>query len=717
MLPAKFIAVFFRAARPRALRNALCLALAAHLLSACSDKPDQGLFEGTAAQEAIKKVGEKLKPPVRVLKIVISPENLTIQVQNPAARRLVLEYTYDDSSELAGLIFPVVSGPKTVSPSLLNPNLEENLFNLDQVNLSALPAATGEAVQRLALDGGGAVKSVTIERQVRILPDISSGDVQWEIAVRGPSESGSAFADAQGRIGHLDLSGTRRAQTVDYTQDTELLTDAITRIRNQFGAGPNYLKITVSKLSVGFKMRDPDNPNETRTFSCDLNGFQRDLLDVMQVKIPKNPFEKGLEFFSIDDADWSRLPALKKIALETIVLPNGRVFDIEVTKPGPKLKPQPLRMRVKVLAGTMGESGYADFDPKSGQLIGVELPPSQVVPVDFLDPAKTPTLFANIAEDFGAAAQFLEITISRDRATVKAPTPGHPDQIQGYDYDAKSRANPSFFPMNPMDKGFKPADLFSVNELQGFGPRVAELVKKALERLRLPDGRVDRLTLFRRDPFYPRNKKLLLEIRCEGSKGDGRVLYDLAGDEIDLVGGNPAPGSRPAGDPAVAALFKQWQGLINADAVAEEMVFATRWGRLMEKGTYNPRDITREDSREFRLAENGRIESARQCVAFLERPGTVALLPQLIETTETQNFGHRKFLDPQFWRLTIRRMTASNDFKRLTEEHWEELGRGARPVEGQPNLKPWQRQYLQARADEAAARVERAKIAAKYEEE
>src|SRR5450432_2345922 len=288
MLPAKSIAVSFRAAHPRTLRNALCLALAAHLLSGCSDQPDQGLFEGTAAQEAIKKVSEKLKAPVRVFKIVIRPGKLTIQVQSSVSPRQLNELTYDDSSELAGLIFPVVSAPRVVSPDLINPNLEENLFNLAQVNLRAVPAAVGEAVRRLALVGGGAAQSVTIQRQVRILPDISSGDVQWVIAVRGPSESASATTDAQGRLVHVDLRNTGRAQTLDYTQDAEMLADTIGRIREQFGSGSIYRKINVSRTYIAVMVRDAENPQETRKYMCDLSGIRQDLIDSMRIKVPRS---------------------------------------------------------------------------------------------------------------------------------------------------------------------------------------------------------------------------------------------------------------------------------------------------------------------------------------------------------------------------------------------------------------------------------------------
>ena len=323
------------------------------------------------------------------------------------------------------------------------------------------------------------------------------------------------------------------------------------------------------------------------------------------------------------------------------------MLSLDLSKPSPKLKEQPLRWRVQVVAGSFGESGFALFDPKTGQLTGLELPPSQVKAVDYLDPAKTQEFFANLKEDFGSAGQFLEITILHDSATVKALPPGKRDEIEKYTYNAKERANPesSAFPKSPFDKGFDQKDLFGVADVQGYAARIPDLEKKTIDRLRIPDSKIRNLTFYRRSPFYPGNKKLLLEIWCEGKGDSGRIVYEPSGSEFDIVGGNPSgpvqttgpkmksgiftgederftssPDSAGASDKDVDALFEQWQAVMDADGVAEEKCDATRWGQLAEKGPVGPGDLTIEDYREYRVAERGRIETAKKCLAFLERP-------------------------------------------------------------------------------------------------
>jgi hypothetical protein len=722
----------------RSWRKGLCLILGTLFLSNCSLKAAQSLFEGTSSQEAVAKLSEKLKTPVRVLKIQVQPETLSIQVQDPAAPTQVNEYTYRKMTGLTAMILPAVTGPKPVRLNLINPNLEENLFDLGKVNFAAVAETVREAERRVALDGGGTVRTILIQRRVGILPP-SSGDIEWDISVTGPRESASAYADAQGRVRRLNLDGTFRAQALDYTKDGKALAEAVAQIRDQFGSEPVFNHFSVSRLNVSFSARASRDSNEVRGYSCNLNGVRLGLNDALNIKLPKT-METKREFFSIDDADWSRVPAMCKTALEKINLPHPNIHSIELEKPPPTLRERPLRWRAQVIEGVMGEYGFVEFNPKTGQVVQVQPPDSQVKPVDFLDPAKTTELLANIKEDFGPSARFQEITINRDSASVKGTAPAHPAEVRHYDYNAAKRADPGLANTmkNPMDEKLGPQDLFGASDFQVYEARLSELQKKTLDRLRLTDGKIDRLTFFKQSPFYPGNKKLLLEIRCEGKGDNGRIVYDPAGTEFDLVGGNPSgpvhttgpqmksgiftekderftsPDSSKQSDKEVEALFKQWTAMMDADAAAEEKCSATRWGQLAEKGPVSPADISKEDSREYRLAERGRIETAKKCLAFLERPKTKALMPQLMITTERHGFDHRKFFDLDFWRATIRRMTASNELKKLSEEHWDEIHHDGYPKEG-PNLKPWQQNYLRLEVEEKAAREERQRIRAKYE--
>ena len=724
---------------PRWLRPAFCVCIGLFLFTSCARKREQSFFEGKTAQEAVLKLSEKMTSPVRMLSVEITPMTLTIQVQDPAAPGQVNKYTYRKLTGLSAVLLPTVVGPKPVRLNLINPRLEENLFDLSKVNFGAVPQTVGDAVRRVALEGGGAVQTINIQRQIRILPE-ASGDIEWDIFIGGPRESASAYADEQGRLQRFNLDGTRRAQTLDYTKDGKTLLDTIVDIREKFGSDPIFNYFRVSRLDVAFEVRDSKNLDKTHGFNCNLNGIRPSLDDAMNIKFP-NGMEKQREYFSIDDTDWSRVPAMCKTALEKISVAHPNILAIELTKPPPTLREQPLRWRAQVTEGAMGEYGFVEFDPKTGQVMRVEPPDSQVRPVDFLEPPKTPELLANIKEDFGPAARFAEITITHDRAWAKGTAPAHPDEVREYDYTAAKRADPgvSNGMKSPFDKNSGPLDLFGAAEFQGFEPRLTELQQKTLDRLRLTDGKVEQLTFFRQSPIYPGNKKLLLEIRCEGNGDDGRIVYDLAGNEFDLVGGNPlgpsrntgpqiksglfiggkvrttsSANSRESSDGDVNSLYNQWQAVLDADGVAQDKCSATRWGQLADKGPVSPTDLSREDYREYRLAEQARIATAKKCLAFLERPSTKARIKELMTMTERYGLDQRKFFDPQFWHATIRRMVASNELKKTTEEHWEEFLRNGSPTEG-AHLKDWQRRYLRVEAEEEAAREERHRIIAKYE--
>jgi hypothetical protein len=727
--------VISRSPRLRWLRNAPYLILGALLLPSCSPSAKQSLFEGTSSQEAVAKLSEKLNAPVRVLKIEILPNTLSIQVQDPAARTQVNEYTYRKMPGVIAMVFPAVAGPKPVRLNLINPNLEENLFDLAKVNFAAVAETVRTAERRVALEGGGATRAIEIQRRVGILPP-SSGEIEWNISVAGPRESASAYADAQGRVRRVNLAGTLRAQTLDYTKDGKALNEAIAEIRDQFGSEPVFNQFTVSRLNVSFTVRDSKDSNETHSYSCDLNGVSRGLSDMMNMKL-RSDMEPKREFFGIDEADWSRVPAMCKAALEKINFPHPNLHSIQLEKLPPTLRERPLRWRAQVIEGAMGEYGFVEFDPKTGEMTAVHPPDSQVKPVDFLEPTKTAELLANMKEDFGPTARFQEISISHDRASAKGTAPAHPAELREYHYNAAKRADPGITSVikNPTEN-FGPQDLFDAAEIQVYAARLSELQQKTLDRLRLANGKIDRLTFFRQSPFYPGNKKLLLEIRCAGKGDDGRIVYDPAGTEFDLVGGNPSgpvrttgpkmksgiftggderftsPDSSKTSDKEVETVFKQWTAVMDADAAAEEKCNATRWGRLAENGPVTPADISKDISREYRLAERGRIETAKKCLAFLERPKTKSVMPQLMATSERHGLDQRKFFDLDFWRATIRRMIASNDLKKLSEDHWDDILHDGYPKDG--DLKPWQQNYLRLEAEEKAAREERQRIREKY---
>jgi hypothetical protein len=246
--------------------------------------------------------------------------------------------------------------------------------------------------------------------------------------------------------------------------------------------------------------------------------------------------------FSIDDVDWSRLPELRKNALEKADVPGGHISSIDVDRPSTQGDAKPVRWKFDVRAGLLGESSTVEFDAKSGVLARVNSPKSRQEVVNYVEPDNARRAIAAIGRELNRAVGFVEIMLSREKTSATAPMREKPDLIRQFFYTEKEGVSPfgDGIPGNPFHPGFNKTWLFTVAELDPVLPILGELEKKTLERLRVSEGKVERVTFFRHSVFYPDNRKMLAEIRVENAQREsGRVVYDLTGAVIDVVGGAP----------------------------------------------------------------------------------------------------------------------------------------------------------------------------------
>lgn len=521
-----------------ALACVLCGALTSHNVAAA----ESSLLEGKGVADAVAHLTEKMKAPVHVLSIEIKPATVTLQVQDPAAPAHIDEYSYVRLPGALALLGAEVSGPKPVRLSLINPRLEENLFNLAEVNLAAAPETIREALQRVKIEGG-AVEGITIRRQLLLN---QSGPVEWSIYVRSPRESATAYADAAGKIRRVDLSGTTRAETLDLTQGGAMLTEALALVRERFGVDRIYKNVGIASRTVSFKIRDPKNPADSVGYYWDINGIQKST-DIMPASVRQKMGEgvRDEMLFSIDDVDWSRLPELRKAALEKAAVSGGHISSIDVDRPSTQGDAKPVRWKFDIRAGLLGESSSVEFDAKSGALTRLNSPKSRQEVVNYLEPDNARRAIAAIGRELNRAVGFVEIMLSREKTSATAPMKEKPDLIRQFFYTEKEGVSPfgDGIPGNPFHPGFNKTWLFTVDEIDPVLPILADLEKKTLERLRVSEGKVERVTFFRHSEFYPDNRKMLAEIRVENAQREsGRVVYDLAGAVIDVVGGAPEKG-------------------------------------------------------------------------------------------------------------------------------------------------------------------------------
>jgi hypothetical protein len=676
-----------------------CL-LAAFTSAAAAGAEPKSLFDETAAANAIAKLTEKMKAPVRALVIEIKPTSLTLQVQDPAAPTHINEYKYARRVGVLGLLGDAaVSGPEPVKLSLINPRLEENLFTLTDVNFAGVSETIREALKRVKVEGG-TVEGVTIRRQLLLN---ASGPVEWSIYVRSPRESATAYADGAGNIHRLDLGGTTRATMLDLTQGGAMLAEAIAVIREQFGASPIFKKFSVSTRSVDFSIRDPQNPAQATGYYYNINGIQKPpSLDIVHTidKVVEG------ELFSVEDVDWARMPELKKLAVEQVAIPGGFVQHIHIIRPRTAVGHKPPHWKFTVGAGPK-ESGTAEFDAKTGALARVVPPESRRKKINHLEPEMVSRMLATARAELGADIAFLTIFVQDGGGTMSVHTSDRPDEIRRYGFDD---LNGLHFLETTRDSRLKdPPETWRtpLAEIEAALPMLPALYQKARDRLQLPQGVIQRLTLNRSDVFYPNNKKAILEIRVEVPGDSGRVVYDLKGAEFDAV----TPDSYKSEDKteptlktldmtdATPARVKKFETHFAALLALTKKYSETRWHKQKVSEPAELSTLSREELSKYRKVQSDILHRVDR---ILEIFGERSPPSDAIATSKVNPPARRR----EYWEAQHAAWEASNQQANILDENWGEWVAEGIP-EDESQHKTWQKEFtrLEGVMDAAGKRI------------
>lgn len=511
------------------------------VLAGCQREPEsKSLFDENAAQNAANKIIAKLKPPVRAFSIEITPSSMVLQAQDPSKPSHVDSYTYSVPPGMLGRLgLDWVSGPEPVELNLINARLEENLFNLDEVDFSQVAGTAREAVQRAALEDPGAVQRVRIQRRLYLLPTAHSGAVQWSLEISSGRESAEAFADAKGRIERMDLSQTRRAQTLDLLSDGSHVAQAFAQIHEFFGAGAVLKKASISRADISVVARKSgQQPQSAIPYRWNLNGLAEASGPLITFPGMENHEE---DFFAVDDVDWSKLTKLTAMAIEKTGIQGGRISGIEVERVKSAFAKRPVEWVITVdpaggaLFDANRENGVAVFSAQ-GDFSRVQLPKSRRVPKDFLALETIRNALPAFRENFGPEARYMELLFDDRSCHILAPGPKNPDRIQAFSYDQDHFSGMAGLDQTPFYRGFTNDWMFTLGELEKTAlPALVERQKETLSRLGMTGGKITRVTFHRHSPFYPGNTKILTEIRAEGKGGEGYVVYDDGGRTLDVI--------------------------------------------------------------------------------------------------------------------------------------------------------------------------------------
>jgi hypothetical protein len=145
----------------------------------------EDFFASDALSEFEPKIAEKIGGEVRALDLSIYENNLKIQVQDPKKKENVDSYDYKNG---------VIAEPVPVR-LMGGGSLEQNLFNLKEVNLAKIPELIDEAREKSKDLEGAKVTHVVVKKDLPF-----SNKVKIRVYLSGTRKSAWLVADASGKV-------------------------------------------------------------------------------------------------------------------------------------------------------------------------------------------------------------------------------------------------------------------------------------------------------------------------------------------------------------------------------------------------------------------------------------------------------------------------------------------------------------------------------------
>ncbi len=140
-------------------------------------------LEATALKNAVARLRERADPRARALRLTIEPDRVLLQSEDLGAPGTIQQLEYENG-RVHGPVRVVLKG---------SGDLEDNLFDLDQARLEAVPALARAAIARID-PAHGKVDSVVLRRH---LPH--DDQLRFRVFVESPLMNGQLDGDAEGR--------------------------------------------------------------------------------------------------------------------------------------------------------------------------------------------------------------------------------------------------------------------------------------------------------------------------------------------------------------------------------------------------------------------------------------------------------------------------------------------------------------------------------------
>ena len=472
----------------------------------------------------------------RALRIAADGNGIEIEAQDPHNPNHINRFRYGIITYM-GVPLRRLTGPEPVNPTLINPDIEANLFDLDSINFGAAPKLITDAITRAHLQDAATVTTMEIARQTFILPEPTSGDVRWTLHIDSGRERADIFADANGVIVGADVSGTERAKMLNILKEPGLAAEAAAAFHDLISTDRVLTRVSIDKKTIGFGTNIPDKTRiitssmpVTATFTWDLNGLQRRLgsIDVTAQTGAPPPAA-----FAIGDVDWRILGKLEDAAFAKAGLPKSLVTRVGVA--GSSEQPgQPVLLWTVEVTDPDGKVTLVSADTK-GTITRVLLPESRRPKVDWRDPGALAGAIVRIAPIFGPDAKIASIVADEREARITIDDAARGGQPATFEFstDGVKRATISFS-LESTGPRFAVADLASLNE-----QKLAALEADALKKLRgAKEVYLESVTIGAH-PFVRQAGAHAIEIRVRDVPEDSVranyawIVYDFSGRALD----------------------------------------------------------------------------------------------------------------------------------------------------------------------------------------
>jgi len=518
----------------------LVVALAAILFAEDPPAPVSALAPGEAVRQMAALRTQLAGIPA--ISITLGPEGVTAELQNQARQEVSDEWRVEHLRGLAGLLDWVrIAGPDPVQSGQKLVPVPERVFDLGPIDFAATPNLAHAAVERVALEEPGQVTAIELTRPQILVPAPQAGTLRWKVTVKAAHESAEAYADPSGRITGVDLNQTLRAQRLDLFTDTKALGDMVQVIDKGFGgkAGLDHL-LLYNKL-ISFHLASGQPAQGQDNYTCDIDGVRHDAIqDSTGIKPSTLPsFMPQDQPFGIREPDWASLPRLLQRARETLAMPKGQPILLKLGKRAVGLDPPALQWEID-LQEPGGAKGSVTLDSAGNP---VRPPQSDQVakPGSMLEPAAITGFVEALRRKLDTHAAIMAITVTEKEGHLDLRDPRDQASIISLGYDGVALQQRPSMPDKPGQYMGMPYDADSLFDLSALDASILQDLPAreaaALQRLKIPGGKVSEISFGRQRLMFPANRQLVIEIGVTGDKRvDGRIYFDPHGNVMRADG-------------------------------------------------------------------------------------------------------------------------------------------------------------------------------------